>query len=443
MEKQILKGSCPFLYTWDGDKFEFVTDVLWRSALGMPLGIMGGETAYAFSDPSQDYFKIPGHLLKEKDGLYQMQITAELWETAYFDQVKLLAVDHPENTDIYVNERFTPPPFPPFKLYKVKQKKTPESVQDGQGNDLSPLVREKDNKYVADMQMDKYQGITVPHDLVIDLGDIPETEAVMLYLNGWVFPTDASINMAVSQSSDIKVIAPYLQVLNKQGKWQTVIENVSFPMGKNKYVILDLKDKFLSKERKIRIRTSMHIYWDYIFFTVGDQEIPIEINELALSTADIHYRGFSRMYRKGGRHGPFWFDYADVTTEPIWRDLTGFYTRYGHVEELLQTADSKYIITNAGDEISISFAADGLPATKTGWTRDFIIYTQGWLKDGDLNTAAGQTVLPLPFIGMSRYPYGDSENYPQNNEYQEYMKKYNTRKITTQKYRTLLSDKSD
>ena len=67
----------------------------------MPLGIMGGETAYAFSDPSEDYFKIPGDMLKEKNGRYSIQLTAELWETAYFDQVKLLIVDHPDSSDIF------------------------------------------------------------------------------------------------------------------------------------------------------------------------------------------------------------------------------------------------------------------------------------------------------------------------------------------------------
>src|SRR6266545_4369988 len=42
LELEQLKGSCAFLYTWDGKQFRFVTDVMWRSALGMPLGIMGG-----------------------------------------------------------------------------------------------------------------------------------------------------------------------------------------------------------------------------------------------------------------------------------------------------------------------------------------------------------------------------------------------------------------
>ena len=55
-----LKDHVPFLYTWNGEEYVFVKDIMWRSALGMPLGIMGGTTAYAFPDASDDYIKIPG-----------------------------------------------------------------------------------------------------------------------------------------------------------------------------------------------------------------------------------------------------------------------------------------------------------------------------------------------------------------------------------------------
>jgi Tfp pilus assembly protein PilF len=439
LEKQVLKGSCPFLYTWDGRQYKFVTDVLWRSALGMPLGIMGGETAYAFSDPSEDYFKIPGDMLSEKNGVYSLQLTCELWETAYFDQVRLFVVDHPDSVDIYVDERFTPPPFPSLKIYKAAIKRFPKSAVDESGNDISKIIKSKDNTYISEFVLNKYQGIAKPHDLILDLGDLQKGRTVILYLNGWVFPTDASINRAISQSSQIETFPPYLQVLDKKGVWQTVIDNISFPMGKNKYVIVDLTDKFLSNRHMVRIRTTMQIYWDYIFFTLGDQEIPTKVNILHPQKADIHYRGFSAMFRKGGENGPFWFDYTNVTTVPKWRDLEGYYTRYGDVVDLLIEPDSKYVITNAGDEITVEFDALSLPKIESGWLRDFILFTDGWLKDGDLNTATGQFVEPLPFRGMSRYPYGPDEKYPASNEYRQYMKKYNTRKVTTEYFRYQLS----
>ncbi|MCK5367676.1 MAG: hypothetical protein KAQ62_03960, partial [Cyclobacteriaceae bacterium] len=178
----------------------------------------------------------------------------------------------------------------------------------------------------------------------------------------------------------------------------------------------------------------MEIYWDYIFFA-NDEDVDIEMTRMSPESADYHYRGFSAISRKGGRYGPHWFDYREVTTGQKWRDLTGTYTRYGDVTELLQEADDMYIIANAGDETTISFDAAKLPKLREGWKRDFLIYSVGWVKDGDINTALGQTVEPLPFHGMSRYPYGKKEHYPTDKKYQDYLRKFNTREVGTVEFK--------
>ncbi|MDZ7362797.1 MAG: FG-GAP-like repeat-containing protein [candidate division KSB1 bacterium] len=468
VEQQTLKGSCAFLYTWNGRRYTFVKDIMWRSALGMPLGIMGGETAYAFPHASQEYLKIPGDSLQIQDGKIILHITEELWETAYFDQVKLFAVDHPDSVEIYVDERFVPPPFPPLHIYQVAQKRLPKSARDEQGNDLLPALRAQDDVYASNLKPAKFQGLTELHDLILDLGDFADSDSVVLFLNGWLFPSDASINVAIAQSGQPKVIPPYLQVRNRRGEWQTVIENMSFPMGKDKMVVADLTGKFLTRDHRVRIRTNMEIYWDYVFssvnsakkissrkavpagslvndthraeFTQDSSGMTLRQTLLPLLAADLHYRGFSRLYRRGGRYGPHWFDYNEVSKAPKWRDLVGNYTRYGDVLPLLSEPDDKYIIMNAGDEVTITFDATKLPELPNGWKRDYLIYSDGWIKDGDLNTAHGQTVEPLPFHAMTSYPYGPEQAYPGDEEHQRYLKTYNTRKVTTEKFRRLLSN---
>ncbi len=434
IESQTLKGSCPFLYTWNGEKFEFAKDILWRSGLGMPLGIMGGNTAYAFADASDDYIKISGDQLKSRQGLYSMQITSELWETIYFDKLQLVAVDHPDSVDIFVPEQFSPPPFPGEKVYQVGKKILPASATDGQGNDVLPLITSKDDQYIGGFTPGKYQGITEMHDLILDPGDAVQTKNLFLFLNGWIFPTDASINVAISQSAATKVSTPVIQVIDKNGEWKTVNINPGFPMGKDKTVVVDLSGQMKTSDHRIRIRTNMEIYWDQIFFSTGQSEAPIVSHVLDPVSADLHYRGFSEGFRKGGRYGPHWFDYSKITTDPKWRDLTGDYTRYGNVLPLLTEADSKYIISNAGDETSVAFSEKGLPALPEGWKRDFLIHCVGWVKDGDINTAFGNTVLPLPFHGMKSYPPGKEDIYPVDADHQQYLKEYNTRKINGDGY---------
>jgi len=442
IEAQILKGSCPFLYTWNGDKYVFSKDIIWRSALGMPLGIMGGTTMHAFPNASDDYIKISEGILKPKNGEYLMQITSELWETIYMDKIQLVAVDHPDSVDVFVPEQFSPPPFPGMEIVQVKHKYTPISAIDSNGNDVLSFITEKDDNYLSDFKPGKYQGVTETHDLIIDPGEAGEGENLFLFLNGWIFPSDASINVALSQSDNFKLIRPSVQVINKKGEWETVIENLGFPMGKDKTVIADLSGKFLSSDHRVKIQTNMEIYWDQIFFSKSNLNAPIVSTVLNPVYANIHYRGFSHSYRKGGRYGPHWFDYYDVDKNKKWRDLSGKYTRYGDVMPLLVESDNKYIISNAGDETSIRFNAKMLPELKKGWKRDFLIHSVGWVKDGDINTALGSTVLPLPFHGMSSYPPSKKDVYPKNSELKKYNQEYNTRNVTMEEYRNSIKKRN-
>ena len=379
-------------------------------------------------DETRDFIKISASQMKPKDGRYSIQITEELWETAYFDMVKLIAVDHPTNTDIFVNEQYTPPPFADFKIYGVAEKRYPQSASDHHGNDISDALQKVDYQYAVEHAPGPCQGIVEQHAIILDLGDIPDKAPVTLYLNGWIFPTDTSINVALSQNPAINPQFPSVSVKDKADKWKTVIDMIGIPAGKNKTITIDLTDRFLSDHRHVRIETDMQIYWDAAFFTVGKQDVPMQITELNPDTADLHYRGFSKMYRPTP-HAPHLFDYQKVIKERQWRDLEGFYTRYGDVNPLLQAVDDMYVILNAGDEITVGFDASRLPELKPGWTRDFILYSDGWDKDGDINTLTSQTVEPLPFHGMSAYPYPKTEQYPNDKKHQQYQLKYNTRRV--------------
>jgi hypothetical protein len=398
------------------------------------MGIMGGTTAYAFPDASDDYLKIPGEALRPAEGKYHIQVTSELWETIYLDKIQIVAVDHPDSLDIWVAEQFSPPPFPALKIYTTGTRHYPVSATDGDGKDLLQYITEKDDRYISDFNLGKYQGITEMHDLILDPGNPDISGGLWLFMNGWVFPADASINVAISQSEETKVTPPLIQVINSRGEWETVIPNSGFPMGKNKTVIVDLSGKIRSADHRIRIRTNMEIYWDQIFFTGRLPKNNIVAKVLDPVSADLHYRGFSSGFRKGGRYGPHWFDYSSVTNVPKWRDLTGEYTRYGDVLSLLKDTDNKYIISNAGDETSLTFDAKSLPELPSGWKRDFLIRSVGWVKDGDLNTAFGKTVQPLPFHGMKSYPPAKTDIYPTDPDHQKYLKEYNTRIVTGDSY---------
>ena len=429
VEREMLKGSCAFAYTWDGTRFRFVTDAMWRSALGMPLGLMGSTTAFAPAGASQEYVRIPGDALKPRDGRYVLQLTEELWETAYADQIKLVAVDHPDSVDVFVDERFVPPGPVKLRLFQVERRDVPLSAIDERGRDVLPALRESDDVYVSNFTPTQYQGVVQSHDLVLDLGDSAGRPDTYLFLRGWIYPTDASINVALSQQSAITLASPALEVRDAQGNWRTAIADIGFPSGKDKTIIVDLAGKFPTRDHHVRIRTNLQIYWDQAFISRSPANRSMQLTTLSPVSADLHSRGFSNMYRKGGRYGPYWFDYDKVTKESPWRPIGGAFTRFGDVLSLLEHPDDMYVIMAPGDETTIEFDASSAKALPAGWKRDFLLYTDGWIKDSDLNTAFGTTVGPLPFHAVKAYPYGPGDAYPSDRPHQSYLREFNTRVV--------------
>src|SRR5437016_4090060 len=323
LEQQQLKGSCPFLYVWDGRAFTFAPDAMWNCAIGLPLGIMTREGGILSASPhaSQEYLRLPGGLLRPRDGRYQLRLTEELWETGYLDEARLVAVDHPESVQVYVNERFVPAGAASLRLYQVARPRPPVAATDELGNDLLPALRVRDDVYAATLRPARYQGLTELHDLVLDFGSLAGMDSVFLFLTGWIYPTDASINFALAQSQALQVVPLQVQVRDPAGEWRTVIPDLGFPAGKRKTVIADLTGKFLSADRRVRIRTNMEIYWDRAFVAATASASPVTVTTLRPVAADLRYHGFSRMYRKGGRYGPQWYDYDVVSRQPAWAPI--------------------------------------------------------------------------------------------------------------------------
>jgi hypothetical protein len=115
-----------------------------------------------------------------------------------------------------------------------------------------------------------------------------------------------------------------------------------------------------------------------------------------------------------------------VSPTSQWNPTPGLYTRYGDVSELITRLDDKPVIMASGDELRLSWVTQA-SACPPGWKRDYILKVDGWAKDRDANTAYSQTVEPLPFHSMSRYPYPANEHFPSDPTHLSYRKKYNTR----------------
>jgi hypothetical protein len=423
---QRLKGSCPWLFAWNGREMAFVTDLIWRS----PLGLRINAQATADVAMTEDRVKVRGDQLAARDGVYDLRVTAELWETHFFDLVSLLAVDHPAGTEVFLDERFAVPP--PTQVPVVTGPvQAFAAVRDDRGDDVSALAAERDSRYIDSIGLGPYQGITRPHYVELQLPDAaPRAAPLWLVAQGWVHPTDSSINVAISQGAHALPQGLSLQVADEAGRFHEVRRNLGFPSGKDKTILLDLTGLFPARgARRLRLATNLEIYWDRLGWAAGRPDVGVTPRPLDLLGADLGYRGYS-VTDQPLPSVPERPHYRLASTAPRWLDLEGYYTRYGDVRELLGKVDDRYVIMNAGDELRLRFRE--APPVPAGFVRDFIVVGDGWVKDGDFNTSFSRTVLPLPTHRSGRYdtPPRALEEDPVYRAHRGDFAEYHTRYVT-------------
>ncbi|HEY6491516.1 MAG: FG-GAP-like repeat-containing protein [Terracidiphilus sp.] len=399
LTEQRLKGSCPFLFAYNGHSMQFVKDTIpWGSAIGLRINAIGPARVAA----TEEWYKIDGDALAPRDGFYDLRITGELWETYYYDSLRLMTVDHPAGTAIFTDERFV---VPPVKL-AVTAMEAPQPIAhaiDDNGIDVTGILRARDGRYLDTFGRGQYQGVTRDHYVEIDLGpNVPAQGPLWLIANGWLHPSDSSLNIAMGQGHHPVPRPLSLEIPDGHGGWRTVRDNLGFPAGRNKNCLIDLTGLFPpGSQHKLRLRTNLEVYWDSIQWAVGAPHAPLKITSLTPATADLHYRGYSVIHQ-ANPSSPEIPDYEQLAaTTQIWRDLRGYYTRYGDVRELLAKPDDRYVIMNAGDELALRFAVP--PPPPAGWVRDYVIAGDGWIKDGDYNSTDSATVMPYPYHARQIY----------------------------------------
>jgi hypothetical protein len=176
----------------------------------------------------------------------------------------------------------------------------------------------------------------------------------------------------------------------------------------------------------VKLTTTAEIRRDAVFFTSGETTAPAIQTEAPLVQAELRERGYGTIYREV-LEGPFFFDYQRLAPTPPGSDIAGAYTKLGDCAELLRGVDDRYAIVGPGDEVRMLFGARELPLLRPGWSRDYVVRSDGWTKDSDKNTVLGETVGPLPFHSMKRYPYGLDEHFPDDAAHRAWKRKWNTR----------------
>lgn len=481
-------SSCPTLFVWDGKEYKLVADVLGAGVIGH--WVAPGETN--ISRPVE-WVKVDRNLIQENGalahsehvgaaaparpaeqssakgsaseadegvrayadrGFLSFRLMEPMEEVVYLDQVKLVAVDHPSNEEVYPNEYFASnPPYPAFKVITSRNAQPPRAVTDDKGNNLLPDLLA--HKYVGKFDLLPFKGFAKPHSMTLDLGEPYRGGPLRLLMHGEIEYFTATGMYAASQAG-VQATAPYVEALVGAGrvgrtflsdknsrdsnrsdknvratqpeKWVRILDDMGFPAGLPRTITTDLSGKLPIGTTQIRITTNLQIYWDNILIDRSVQRNNFKLNAIPLAKSQLGYHGYPRQI-EDRPPGNVKYVYEQVSRTGPYARQAGEYTRYGDVLPLLKNSDDKLTVFGSGEEVQLEFDPSKLPPLPKGWTRDYFFMANGYEKDMDFYAAHGDTVEPLPFRGMGTYPYS-GKSFPSDREHQDYMLKYNTRFVS-------------
>ncbi len=476
-------SSCPILFAWDGARYRFVSDMIGAGVVGH--WIAPGERNLA--DPTE-YLKLEDFAAQPRNGKLSFRFMEPMEEVVYLDQVRLLAVDHSADVQVFPNERFlSNPPYPEFKVIASQNAQPParalfyrDAIQSAPApgpppapassrkiknqkpkppTDVTAAIRESDRRYVSGFELLNFKGFTRPHTLELDLADAYVGGPLRLLMRGYIEYFTATSMFAAHQAG-ISPVAPYVEALDeacaakstmrppaqssvirsereraKQASagrrtpvasssatcWTRVLDDMGFPAGLPRTIVVDLSGRLPAGTHKVRITTNLQIYWDQVLVDRSTPEPQVQVSEVPLAAARLAAHGFPRAV-EGGSPGDLTYVYEDASPSGPYVRQVGAYTGLGDVRALLSESDDRFTIFGPGDEVQLEFDPAALPPLPTGWKRDYFFFADGFEKDMDFYAAHALTVEPLPYHAMGVYPPARSLDPPL-----DYMLDYNTR----------------
>ena len=439
-EKERKPTSCPMLFSWNGESFEFVADFLGVGG----LGYFEAPGRYNTPDPTELLW-IPRLQAKEgTDGeaSYELRVLEPLEECTYLDSAALVAVDHPEGTRVLPNEMFAIlGPAPGYGLLAFQEELHPLKAVDQDGADMTSRVQKLDAVYAPELKPDrrflgtleKLHALELDFPAALDeLISSKEPGRPVLFLYGYIEYGYSTTNFAASQAGFAPLVPSFR--VERDGKWETLRKEWGFPAGYPRWMSVDLGGLLRPGDRRLRIDTNLEIAWDEVFIAwardvdlEGGGDAGVKVRQLKADRAQLHYRGFPVDPAPGEEvEGFLYKEFAEWTH---YKAMPGSYTRFGDVRPLLEEDDGRFVVFGPGDEIEFSFKADRLGEPGPGSRRTFFWKSGGYCKDMDFYTGHGDGVAPLPFAGMKSYPYAEGESFPDDPALKRYQAEWNTRII--------------
>jgi hypothetical protein len=324
-----------------------------------------------------EWIKVDGAQVDAANGRLSMRFMEPMEEVNYIDQLRLVAVDHPETVEVNPDERFLDdPPFASGRVVASAATRLPAGAWDGESRDVLDAVSRRDHAFASGFTPQPYDGFANLHALTLDLGDIDAQKPVKLLMTGYVNYFSATSLYAAWQAG-VKPISPYAEAQMANGAWKRIADDVGFPAGLERTIVVDLTGKIPAGARRIRLVTNLEIYWDQVLID-NNAEAETQSAEAPLSLAMLHFRGYPKQIDLAS-NGDLDYDYDRVSLTGPYQHQRGNYTHMGDVTALVKGLDDRYAIFGSGEEIAAEFDVSKLPALPAHWKRDYFFYANGYV----------------------------------------------------------------
>ncbi len=387
-ETQRQLSSCPVIFAWNNGQYEFISDVLGVGGIGFAIG----RHEYGEPRPWENYL-LTANQLSSKEGVFKLQFTEPMEESAYLDEFQIEVIDIPERYHVLLDERMgisTPKVTGDIIFYQ---------------NKISPVrVLNKNNKDVtnAALSIDKV-AIEIDNNDSRFLGLVDEQIITMEFaqylqghyqfvMNGWVEYGYSQTMFAAWQAGKIAQ-APTLEYF-VDGQWQVLLKEFGYPAGMPRSASVAIH--IPQKTQSLRIRTNMEVYFDELALVKPKKIDNVVKHTLTLQSAQLKQLGFPQRTNNAQRVPSY--DASQI--KPFWdtRYMEGAYTQLGEIKPLVEKHDNALAIIGAGEAIEFNFI-DDLPVLSDGFERYFLLKFAGWAKDMDILTQNGETIAPIPIDG--------------------------------------------
>ena len=381
-------ASCPVLFTWNGEAFEFVSDILGVGG----IGFFDAPGRYAPPRPTEA-FLLDGESLAARDGRYALKLGEPMEENVYLDAAELTVYDLPAGWDMVLDERFAAgSETPTGRPVTFRRAMSPQRVTDSEGRDVTELATIRDHRAPPPGAVDaRFIGLlTEDQVLTLEFGSPLDREGAVLVADGWVeYPYSQTVFAA--WQAGMRYRPATLEARSGDGEWVTIAEEFGYPAGMPRTMALPLPELPPGTDA-LRLKSNMEIYWDRLRVVREEPLDNVVTATLDPVTARVARTGFAK--RTTGPQRLPHYDYANRS--PYWdaKAPEGLYTSFGDARELVRDTDGALAIISSGEEVHLEF--DAPPGPPPGHRRFYRIAFHGWAKDMDLYTLDGDTLDPMP-----------------------------------------------